>query len=115
MSLVGPRPCLPEEFGFFDAFQRKRFAVLPGLTGLWQINGKNRVTFKQMNSMDVDYAGRMSLGLDLRIILRTPMALLREMGECMAHHRRGRGVGLRADSPGNALLGYATQRLSDRS
>lgn len=110
MSLVGPRPCLPEEYGFFDVSQRRRFEVLPGLTGLWQINGKNRVTFKEMNAMDLDYAKRMSPALDLRIMGRTPMALLRQMGECMAQQRRNR-QGTRGDS----MLGYGTQRLSDRS
>jgi lipopolysaccharide/colanic/teichoic acid biosynthesis glycosyltransferase len=114
MSLVGPRPCLPGEFGFFDEAQRRRFDVLPGLTGWWQVNGKNRTTFKQMNSMDIDYVRNMSPGLDLRIILRTPMALLRQMGDCMAHHRRGRRMRRRASATTDALLGYATQRLSDR-
>jgi exopolysaccharide production protein ExoY len=110
MSLVGPRPCLPEEYGFFSASQRRRFEVLPGLTGLWQVNGKNRVTFKEMNAMDVDYAKRMSPWLDLRIMGRTPMALLRQMGECMAQHRRNR-----QGTSGDPMLGYGTQRLSDRS
>jgi lipopolysaccharide/colanic/teichoic acid biosynthesis glycosyltransferase len=110
MSLVGPRPCLPEEYRFFNPSQRKRFAVLPGLTGLWQIDGKNRATFKEMNAMDVSYTRKMSPWLDLKILCQTPMALLRQMGECMAHHRRNR-----RESPAVApMLGYATQRLSDR-
>jgi lipopolysaccharide/colanic/teichoic acid biosynthesis glycosyltransferase len=114
MSLVGPRPCLPGEFGFFDAAQRKRFDVLPGLTGWWQVNGKNRTTFKQMSAMDVAYARSVSPDLDLRIIARTPMALLRQMADCLAYHRRGRRLRRRAATPADALLGYATQRLSDR-
>lgn len=110
MSLVGPRPCLPGEYGFFNTSQRRRFEVLPGLTGLWQINGKNRVTFNEMNVMDVDYVRGMSPGLDLRIIARTPMALVRQMAECMAQHRRSR-----QEEAAEPVLGYATQRLSDRS
>lgn len=110
MSLVGPRPCLPGEYRFFNASQRRRFEVLPGLTGLWQINGKNRVTFNEMNVMDVDYVTRISPSLDFKIIARTPMALARQMAECMAQHRRNR-LGEAAEP----VLGYATQRLSDRS
>lgn len=110
MSLVGPRPCLPGEYGFFKDSQRKRFKVLPGLTGLWQINGKNRVTFNEMNAMDVDYVGRMSPSLDLAIISRTPMALVRQMTECMSQHRR-----VRQRVASEPVIGYATQRLGDRS
>lgn len=110
MSLVGPRPCLPREYALFDASQKVRFTVLPGLTGLWQVEGKNRATFKEMNAMDAQYAGRFSPLFDVRIILRTPLALLAQMGQCLAHRRRRRTVTREA-----ALLGYATQRLGDRS
>lgn len=110
MSLVGPRPCLPGEYALFDATQRARFSVLPGLTGLWQVNGKNNTTFKEMNAMDADYVRLASPWVDLKIMLRTPMALFRQMGECLAH-RRAR-AGAKAAEP---LLGYATQRLGDRS
>jgi exopolysaccharide production protein ExoY len=110
MSLVGPRPCLPGEYGFFNVSQRRRFDALPGLTGLWQVNGKNRVTFNEMNVMDADYVREMSPGLDLRIIARTPMALARQMAECMAQHRRSR-----QEDAAEPVLGYTPQRLSDRS
>ena len=110
MSLVGPRPCLPDELEYFDASQRKRFDVLPGLTGLWQVNGKNRSTFNEMNAMDLDYARKMSPWLDLKIMARTPMALLSQMGECMKQHRKARRV-----NSGDPVLGYSTQRLTDRS
>jgi lipopolysaccharide/colanic/teichoic acid biosynthesis glycosyltransferase len=76
MSLVGPRPCLPEEYRFFSPQQRERFKALPGLTGVWQVNGKNQATFREMNMMDVYYANHASLGLDIAIILKTPAALL---------------------------------------
>lgn len=110
MSLVGPRPCLPKEFAFFDADQKKRFSVLPGLTGLWQVDGKNRATFNQMNAMDLGYVRSMSPLTDIAIMARTPMALLRQMGECMRHRKQERES--RRVEP---MLGYATQRLTDRS
>lgn len=110
MSLVGPRPCLPGEYALFGVSQAVRFSVLPGLTGLWQVKGKNSATFKEMNAMDADYASRASLLFDVMIILRTPMALLSQMRECLARHRARRVVASK-----DALLGYATQRLGDRS
>ncbi len=114
MSLVGPRPCLPGEYGLFSPAQRARFAVLPGLTGLWQVNGKNHTTFKEMNAMDLDYTLKSSPLLDLLIVFRTPMALLRQMGECLAHHR-GNRQRVQPVASGDGLLGYATQRLGDHS
>jgi lipopolysaccharide/colanic/teichoic acid biosynthesis glycosyltransferase len=76
MSLVGPRPCLPGEYGLFSARQMERFNVLPGLTGLWQVNGKNLTTFREMNVMDIHYVRNASLNMDLHILLQTPAALL---------------------------------------
>ena len=81
MSLVGPRPCLPEEYRFFTARQRERFEALPGLTGIWQVNGKNSMTFSEMNAMDALYVRRSSVLLDLSIMLRTPVALFRQMAQ----------------------------------
>jgi lipopolysaccharide/colanic/teichoic acid biosynthesis glycosyltransferase len=81
MSLVGPRPCLPQEFAFFSAAQRERFRSLPGLTGNWLVNGKNQTTFSEMNSMDIDYVRTASPLLDLRIMLRTPSALALQMSQ----------------------------------
>jgi exopolysaccharide production protein ExoY len=81
MSLVGPRPCLPSEFEQFLAWQRRRCEALPGLTGLWQVSGKNRTTFKQMICFDLQYARRLSLWLDLKIILMTVPCLLAQVVE----------------------------------
>lgn len=81
MSLVGPRPCLPAEYAFFSDRQRERFKALPGLTGSWQVSGKNQTTFNEMNLLDIDYARNSSPILDLQIILRTPWALLLQMSE----------------------------------
>jgi lipopolysaccharide/colanic/teichoic acid biosynthesis glycosyltransferase len=79
MSLVGPRPCLPEELRFFSPMQRVRFNVLPGLTGIWQVHRKETGTFHDMNKMDACYVHQTSPSLDLRLMLRTPFALLRQM------------------------------------
>lgn len=75
MSLVGPRPCIPYEYQNYEPNHRKRFDAVPGLTGLWQVSGKNRTTFEQMISLDVQYAQRLSLWLDLQIIFKTLPAL----------------------------------------
>lgn len=75
MSLVGPRPCIPYEYQNYEPAHRRRFDAVPGLTGLWQVSGKNRTTFEQMIDLDVAYAQRLSLWLDLQIIFRTLPAL----------------------------------------
>jgi lipopolysaccharide/colanic/teichoic acid biosynthesis glycosyltransferase len=76
MSLVGPRPCTVGEFECYAPEQRARVNALPGLTGLWQVNGKNRTTFRQMIEMDIFYSRNISLSLDLKIILRTLPAII---------------------------------------
>lgn len=76
MSLVGPRPCLPYESEQFLPWQKKRFRAVPGLTGLWQVSGKNRTTFIEMIRLDIQYARKKSLWLDLRIIIQTIPALI---------------------------------------
>jgi lipopolysaccharide/colanic/teichoic acid biosynthesis glycosyltransferase len=76
MSLVGPRPCTPREFQAYEPWQRARVQALPGLTGYWQVNGKNRTTFTEMIHMDLFYIRAMSLRLDLAILFRTFPALL---------------------------------------
>ena len=68
MSLVGPRPCTPNEFALYEPWQRKRVNGLPGLTGYWQINGKNKTTFNEMIVMDLFYLKNLSLLLDLKIM-----------------------------------------------
>ena len=76
MSLVGPRPCTTFEFENYETWQKERFAAVPGLTGLWQVCGKNRTTFRQMVQMDIAYAKHKCLSLDLSIIVRTIPALV---------------------------------------
>ncbi len=68
MSVVGPRPCLGYECDHYLPWQRERFNTLPGLTGLWQVSGKNRTTFVEMMQMDIQYARNKTLWLDLTII-----------------------------------------------
>jgi exopolysaccharide production protein ExoY len=87
MSLVGPRPCLAEEYRYFNETQRERFNVLPGLTGLWQVEGKGRTTFRGMNEMDARYVRESSPLMDLGIMFRTPLALVRQMHEAFHQNR----------------------------
>ncbi|MEV4702041.1 sugar transferase [Actinoplanes sp. NPDC049316] len=77
MSLVGPRPVLAWEAELFTAQQRARFAARPGLTGLWQVSGRARLTMPQALALDVEYVRRQSLWLDLTILARTLPALRR--------------------------------------
>ena len=81
MSLVGPRPCLPNEFKRYEAWQKQRVNAPPGLTGYWQVNGKNKTTFSEMIAMDLFYAKNMSFWLDLTIMLKTVPALIGQMLE----------------------------------
>lgn len=71
MSLVGPRPLLPEYLELYSAEQRRRHAVRPGLTGLAQVAGRNAVGWPRRLALDVEYVDRVSLRLDLRIIWQT--------------------------------------------
>ena len=71
MSLVGPRPCLPNEFEQYESSEQLRVNAPPGLTGYWQVNGKNHTTFKEMIAMDMFYIANMSPWLDLKIMSRT--------------------------------------------
>lgn len=79
MSLVGPRPCLAYEAARYLPWQMERFDAVPGLTGLWQVSGKNRTTFTRMMQLDIEYARTKSLILDLKVIFKTVPALLEQM------------------------------------
>ncbi len=76
MSLVGPRPCIPYEAKEFLRWHRHRFDLMPGITGLWQVSGKNRLTFKEMIRLDIAYGKRVSFWFDVKILLVTLPALL---------------------------------------
>jgi exopolysaccharide production protein ExoY len=81
MSLIGPRPCTVGEFERYAPEQRARVNALPGMTGLWQVNGKNQTTFREMIEMDIFYSRNISFSLDLEIILRTLPAILRQLSD----------------------------------
>ena len=81
MSLIGPRPSTPEEAALFDDSSRARLRVRPGLTGLWQVNGRSRLTHQEMVDLDLEYVESWSHGLHARLLIRTPFAILaRETG-----------------------------------
>jgi exopolysaccharide biosynthesis polyprenyl glycosylphosphotransferase len=78
MSLVGPRPCIPYELENFSLHHHDRFLVPQGITGLWQVAARGNSTFREALEMDVAYVHGWTMGLDLRILFRTPFALLRQ-------------------------------------
>ena len=80
MALVGPRPCLAWETELFQPHHFERFRVPAGLTGMWQVSARAHSTFGEALDMDVNYARGWSLGLDLWLILRTPLHVLRRKG-----------------------------------
>jgi exopolysaccharide production protein ExoY len=86
MSLVGPRPCTPNEFAHYEPWQRERVNGLPGLTGHWQVNGKNKTTFNEMITMDLFYLENMSILLDLKIMLKTGAVIAGQLLESQRRH-----------------------------
>jgi lipopolysaccharide/colanic/teichoic acid biosynthesis glycosyltransferase len=76
MSLVGPRPALDWEVELYQPHHHERFGVKPGITGLWQVSGRNRLTMTEALELDVQYARRRSVALDLLILLRTLPAVI---------------------------------------
>src|SRR5262249_27992786 len=86
MSLVGPRPMIPWEADLLDQEFEPRFAVKPGMTGLWQVGGRNELTMREALSLDVRYVKEASTWLDLKILLRTIPTVVRSA-------MTGRGVG----------------------
>jgi len=81
MSLVGPRPCLRFEYEHYQPWQTERFNTLPGLTGLWQVSGKNHTTFDEMIRLDIKYARNLSLRSDIGIMLKTLPVLVAQTQE----------------------------------
>jgi lipopolysaccharide/colanic/teichoic acid biosynthesis glycosyltransferase len=81
MSLVGPRPCSAEEFAGFEAWQRGKLAVVPGITCLWQVNGRNQICdFEEWAALDLAYIRDWSIALDARILAQTVPAVLKGDG-----------------------------------
>jgi lipopolysaccharide/colanic/teichoic acid biosynthesis glycosyltransferase len=83
MSLIGPRPLLPCDVRSFPRDRHaRRFEMRPGMTGLWQVSGRNDVSDEERMRLDLDYVERWSLVLDLEIVLRTPLAVVSARGAC---------------------------------
>lgn len=80
MSLVGPRPALPAEVEQYGDAYRKRLSVRPGITGLWQVSGRNQIDFQEWMTLDLEYIDRWSIGLDLAILLKTIPAVIQQRG-----------------------------------
>jgi exopolysaccharide biosynthesis polyprenyl glycosylphosphotransferase len=80
MSLVGPRPDVPYAVELYNEWHKRRFKCLPGLTGWWQVKGRNRVSYDEMIRMDIYYIEHMSFWLDLKILLLTPWAMVSGRG-----------------------------------
>ena len=77
MSLVGPRPAIPYEVAAYETWHRRRvLEVKPGITGSWQVNGRSRVKFDEMVRLDLQYARSWSPWMDVKILMRTPRAVL---------------------------------------
>jgi len=105
MSVVGPRPCLRYEYDSYEPWQKQRFNSLPGLTGLWQVSGKNKTTFEQMIRMDIRYAETKSLALDLAIILKTVPVLALQAADMLRRRKR----------KGNAAPAPAAEKRTGRA
>ncbi len=76
MSLVGPRPAIPYEVELYEPWHMQRLATLPGLTGLWQVTARNSATFDDMVKMDLEYIAKQSFWLDMKILIKTPLAVI---------------------------------------
>jgi lipopolysaccharide/colanic/teichoic acid biosynthesis glycosyltransferase len=98
MSLVGPRPCLPYEAKEYDQWHAERFDTVPGLTGLWQVSGKNRTSFKDMMRFDIRYSRRMSFWMEIQILFKTFPAIAQQIRD----HRAKAG---KIPDGGNPVIG----------
>ena len=80
MSIVGPRPSLPYEYEVYNDWHKQRLEVSPGITGLWQVKAHNTVAFDEMVGLDIEYIQTMNLWLDLKIMVLTPVEMIRGKG-----------------------------------
>jgi len=111
MSLVGPRPCIPTEFDEYLPWQRRRCDAVPGLTGLWQVSGKNRTTFDEMIRLDIKYSETLSPFLDAKIIVLTVPSLLLQIYDT----RIGRKSAVRRQEPCSTQVASLQASSSSRS
>ncbi len=87
MSLVGPRPDIPHAIQYYTHWHTKRFETVPGMTGLWQVNGKNRTTFREMVWLDITYARQRSFWFDVNILLKTVPAIIIQIKDSLSERR----------------------------
>jgi lipopolysaccharide/colanic/teichoic acid biosynthesis glycosyltransferase len=80
MSIVGPRPAIPYEVERYSEWHKRRLDVLPGITGLWQVNGRNSLSFDEMVRLDIRYIESWTMAHDIRIILKTIPSMLFHRG-----------------------------------
>lgn len=113
MSLVGPRPCMPNEFPLYDPDHWIRFAVKPGLTGAWQVERTGATTFSAMAGMDAAYVKRLSPWCDFKIIMKTPIALFRQIAGAARY--KSRNAAMRSFVPFAFSLGAAQKYFPARS
>ena len=117
MSLVGPRPALPHEVAEFDEELRGRQRVLPGITGLWQVEGRENPAFDVYRRLDLFYVENWSVGFDLAILLATAperaAALRLELEELERRGHQARALARDRLAGGTQTLGSPGSRLSD--
>jgi exopolysaccharide biosynthesis polyprenyl glycosylphosphotransferase len=80
MSLIGPRPTVPDEVSLYRSWQRRRFSMKPGITCLWQVNGRNKIDFEEWMKLDLEYLDNWSLWLDFKILIKTIPVVLFGIG-----------------------------------
>jgi lipopolysaccharide/colanic/teichoic acid biosynthesis glycosyltransferase len=80
MSFVGPRPPIPEEVEKYESWQRRRLSMRPGITGLWQVSGRNQIDFHRWMKLDLEYIDHWSLWLDFKILIKTILVVLSGKG-----------------------------------
>ena len=108
MSLVGPRPPLPDEVADYDLWHRRRLSMKPGITGLWQVRGRRDPDFDHWVEADLEYIDKWSLWLDVQILFRTIPAAL----EGASGHARRRGRSRCVSSGASETLGKAVNRTN---
>ncbi len=82
MSLVGPRPYLPREWDAMEGYRETILSVLPGITGPWQVGGRNELSFNQRLEIDAEYVKTWSLKKDILLLLKTPVVVVTRKGAC---------------------------------
>jgi lipopolysaccharide/colanic/teichoic acid biosynthesis glycosyltransferase len=109
MSLVGPRPATAYEYELYQPSHRRRCETLPGLTGLWQVSGKNRTTFERMMELDLAYVQSKSLFLDMKIIAGTIPAILVQIFDVRAGRKEAGKNGEAGEEAGLGMAARAGQ------